>query len=116
MRQTARGHGSYVAFVGHRLSGLVLAVFLPFHFLVLGLALDDAKGLDRFLAFADLPTVKIAEWALVVLLSIHLFFGLRLLIVEFLPWRTDLDDRAGLIGWGLGGAIVVGLLFLIGAF
>lgn len=116
MKRSARGHSSYAAFVGHRLSGLALAVFLPFHFLVLGLALDDAKGLDRFLAFAELPWVKIAEWGLMVCLSVHLFFGIRLLAVEFLPWRTDMDDRAGLIGWGLGGAVMVGLLFLVGAF
>jgi fumarate reductase subunit D len=95
---------------------VALAVFLPFHFLALGLALDNGNGLDRFLAFAELPFVKVAEWGLVMFLSIHLFFGIRLLIVEFLPWRSALDDRADLVGWGVGGAVIVGLLFIAGAF
>ena len=34
---------SYIAFVLHRLSGLALALFLPFHFLVLGLWPSKAK-------------------------------------------------------------------------
>ena len=116
MRQSVRGHGGYAAFVGHRLSGLALAIFLPFHFLALGLALEDAGEFDRFLAFVDTPLVKIAEWGLVMFLALHLFFGIRLLLIEFLPWRSDADDRVNLIGWGLGGAVVVGLLFLVGAF
>ena len=52
-----RGVG-YRAFLAHRISGLALAVFLPLHFLTLGLALEGAEALDRFLAFADLPLVK----------------------------------------------------------
>lgn len=116
MIHSPRRHRSYFAFVGHRISGIALAVFLPLHFLALGLALEDAESLDSFLVFADMPLVKLAEWGLVVLLAVHLFFGTRLLVVELMPWRSDEDDRAGLIGWGAGGALVLGLVFLLGAF
>lgn len=108
-----RSHRSYLAFLGHRLSGIALALFLPLHFLVLGLALEGAATLDAFLAFAELPWVKAAEWGLVVLLALHFFFGLRVLALEFTPWASRLDPR---LGWVLPGgvaALFVGLVFLV---
>lgn len=109
MIRPSRNHPAYWAFLLQRLSGLALAVFLPFHFLALGLALEGAAALDRFLAFADLPWVKAAEWGLVVLLSLHLGFGLRLLVLELLPWH---GAREGWIGWGAVVALGAGGLFL----
>ena len=41
-----RGQPLYLAFILHRLSGLGLAIFLPFHLYVLGLALGDGARLD----------------------------------------------------------------------
>lgn len=115
MRPT-RNHRAWWAFLGHRLSGIALAVFLPIHFLALGLALEGAAPLDAMLAFAELPFVKATEWGLVVLLSVHLFFGLRLIALEFLAWPAGGGARAGLIGWGAGGALLVGIFFLFGSF
>lgn len=113
-RNAARNHRSYAAFIGHRLSGVALAVFLPVHFLALGLALEGRAALDGFLAYAENPLVKFGEWGLVILLGLHLFFGIRLLVVELLPWRGDEDDRAGMIGWGVALAVALGLVFLWG--
>ncbi len=109
-----RNHPGYWAFVGHRLSGVALALFLPVHFLMLGLALEGAAALDAMLVLTDQPLVKFAEWGLVILLSAHLFFGLRLLALEFLPWRSESDARTRWIFWGAGGAFVTGLIFLAG--
>ena len=106
----ASRHGTgYRAFLAHRVSGLALAVFLPLHFLTLGLALEGAAALDRFLAFADLPLVKAAEWGLVVLFAVHLVLGSRLLVLEIGPWR---GMRTAWIGWAAGIATVIGLAFL----
>jgi succinate dehydrogenase subunit D len=110
-RRGDRRHAGYAAFVIHRLSGVLLALFLPLHFLALGLALEGARALDEFLMFAQLPWVKFSEWGLVVLLSVHLAFGLRILALEFLPWR---GARKHWIGWGTGVALATGLLFVIG--
>ena len=107
--ESRRGTG-YRAFLVHRISGLALALFLPLHFLTLGLALQGAASLDRFLAFADLPLVKAAEWGLVVLLAVHLTLGARLLVLELGPWR---GLRTAWIGWAAGVAAVVGLAFLV---
>ena len=109
-----RNHAGYWAFVAHRLSGVALAIFLPFHFLMLGLALDGAAALDAGLAYTDLPLVKVAEWGLVVLLSVHLLFGVRLLVLELLPWPSGNDARTGLVWLGAGGALATGVIFFAG--
>ena len=109
----ARRHPGYAAFLAHRVSGVLLAIFLPAHFLVLGLALEDAAALDGFLRWTEAPLVKLAEWGLVLLLTAHLATGLRLLALELLPWR---GARHGWIGWGAGASLAVGLAFLWSAF
>jgi fumarate reductase subunit D len=83
-----RQHPLWLAFWLHRVSGVVLALFLPVHFYVLALALKGASELDGFLQFAEMPLVKVAEALLVLLLAVHLFGGLRLMALEFLPWST----------------------------
>ncbi len=109
-RRQDRHHAGYTAFVIHRLSGVLLALFLPLHFLALGLALEGAGALDEFLVFAQLPWVKASEWGLVVLLTVHLTFGLRVLALELLPWR---GLRKRWIGWGGGVALAAGLVFVV---
>ena len=106
---TSRRGAGYRAFLVHRISGLALVLFVPLHFLTLGLALEGAESLDRFLAFADLPLVKAAEWGLVVLLAAHLALGSRLLVLELGRWR---GLRAAWIGWAAGIAVAAGLAFL----
>jgi fumarate reductase subunit D len=110
MSLAARNHIGGWAALGHRLSGLALTLFLPAHFLVLGLALDGGGRLDGLLAWTDRPLVKVAEWGLVVLLTAHLAFGLRVLAIEFLPWRGQLKAAAGL---GAGAALLAGAAFLV---
>lgn len=88
MKAVARAHPLWLAYILHRLSGLALALFLPLHFWVLSLALNNAAQLDAFLAFSDLLLVKIAETGLVFLLAVHMFGGLRLIALEWLPWSA----------------------------
>jgi fumarate reductase subunit D len=102
----SRGHAAWWAFLVHRLSGLALAAFLPFHFWALGQALHGAAALDGFLAWAAQPLVKAAEWGLVVLLAAHLAGGLRVLALEFLPWR---DWQKSLLAAAAGVTVVVAL-------
>jgi len=81
-----REDGLWFFHIVHRFSGVALALFLPVHFYVLGKALEGAAGLDPFLKWTALPLVKVAEFGLVALLALHLFGGLRILALEFLPW------------------------------
>ncbi|WP_299211595.1 succinate dehydrogenase [uncultured Tateyamaria sp.] len=83
---TSRAHPLWLAYILHRLSGLGLALFLPFHFWILSLALTNPARLDGFLALTDIGAVKLAEVGLVFLLAVHMFGGLRLMAMEWLPW------------------------------
>jgi len=99
----------WTAALVHRLSGLALAVFLPVHFLVLGLALDGEARLDGFLHWSDQPLVKIAESGLVFLLMIHVLGGLRILVIENIGWR-DGQKQLATIAAGLSAAAAFILL------
>jgi fumarate reductase subunit D len=92
--------------LAHRLSGIALALFLPAHFYVLSRALE----LDAFLAWTEQPLVKLAEWGLVTLLALHLAGGLRVLALEFLPWR---DWAKGLAALAAGFTVAAGLAFAL---
>ena len=108
----ARNHPGYWAFVLHRVSGLVLALFLPVHLYVLSLAVDGGARLDGLLAWTDDPLVKLAEGGLVFLLAAHLAGGLRLLALEFLPWR---EGQKALVALAAGAALAVAILFGLSA-
>ena len=84
----------WIAALVHRLSGLALAIFLPVHFLTLGLAIHGEAPLDSFLRWSDQPLVKLAESGLVFLLLVHMLGGLRLLVIENLDWRDGQKQLA----------------------
>ena len=106
----ARNHASWWAFLVHRVSGLLLGLFLPLHFWALGRALDGAAALDGFLRYTDAPLFKFAEWGLVVLLSLHMMGGVRLLLIEFGPWS---GQRKNWIAGALGFGMAAGLAFAL---
>ena len=111
-----RNHKSYIAAIGHRLSGLALAIFLPFHFLLLGTALEGAEGLNAALTYTDSPLVKLAEWGLVMLLALHLLFGLRVLTLEFTNWANHAETLSNWVLPGIVTSLFVGAIFLIQIF
>jgi len=106
----ARHHPAWWAFLVHRVSGLALALFLPAHFLVMGLALGGEAPLDGFLRGREQPLVIAGEWVLVMLLAAHLTGGVRLLMLELLPWREWQKALAATAG---GLAVAAGFLFLL---
>ncbi len=106
----ARTHPAYWAFLVHRLSGLALAAFLPVHFWVLGQAIHGEAALDGFIRFTDRALFKFGEWGLVVLLALHLMGGVRLLLIEFLPWS---GLRKNWIAVALGFGAAAGLAFAL---
>jgi fumarate reductase subunit D len=106
----ARSHPAYWAFIVHRFSGVLLALFLPLHFWALGQALQGAAALDGFLRWTEQPLVKFAETGLVLLLAAHMAGGLRLLALEFLEWR---EWQKTLLAIAAGLSLVVALVFLL---
>jgi len=105
-----RNHPAWWAFIVHRISGIALALFLPVHFLALGTALIGEEAFDEVLRWTNQPLVIAGEYALIVLLALHLGGGLRLLALEFLPWR---EWQKALAALAAAFALICGLAFAL---
>jgi succinate dehydrogenase / fumarate reductase cytochrome b subunit len=81
--------GAYM-FVFHRLSGVVLTVYLFVHLFTLGSALQGPDGYDRMMALLNNPAVRGLELVLVWLVLYHTFNGVRLVLLQVVP---GLDQR-----------------------
>jgi len=77
---------------------------------VLGLAIKQAAKLDVFLAWTQQPLVKLAETGFVFLLAVHLLGGIRVLVIENLPWHPG---QKRLVTAAVGTAGVMAALFLL---
>ena len=106
----ARNHPAWWAFMVHRVTGIALALFLPAHFLALATAIEGEARLDEFLRWSEQPMVVAGEWILVVLLAAHLAGGLRVLALEFLPWREWQKSLAAAAAFI---ALAAGLVFAL---
>ena len=109
-----RHHPAYWAFIVHRVSGLLLALFLPLHFLVLARALNGEAALDAFLIWTAQPLVKVSEIAIVFLLAAHFAGGLRLLLIEFVVWHRE--SQRTLLAVAGGAAAFCALAFALNLF
>ena len=110
--RASRAHPGFVAALIHRLSGLALAIFLPLHFLVLGLALER-EAFAGLIGWTNQPLVKISEALMVSALAVHFAGGLRVLAVEFFGLtRMQSIWIACAFAFGAG----FGVLFLMRAF
>jgi fumarate reductase subunit D len=103
----------WIAALVHRLSGLALAIFLPFHFLALGLAISGEVQLESFLRWTDQPLVKLSEAILLGVMAVHMLGGLRLLALENLAWR---EGQARLALIAIAAAMIVAFVFLASVF
>lgn len=110
MMRPRRGHPLWYAYLLHRVSGVILALFLPVHLWVMSTALRAPDTLNTVLAFAEYPAVKAAEFGLVFLLALHAFGGLRLLAFEWAPWSGPQKTLAASAG---AAALFLSGLFLL---
>jgi fumarate reductase subunit D len=108
-----RSSGLWFAAMVHRLSGLALAIFLPLHFLALGLAINGEARFDNFLRWTDQPLVKVAEIGLVFLFTVHLLGGLRVLVIENFDWH---DGQKQLAAAAAAVSAIVAFAFLARVF
>lgn len=106
----SRSHPAWWAFLVHRVSGVLLTLFLPLHFLTLATALQGEAQFEATLRWIDQPIVKLGEVILVLLLAAHMTGGIRLLMLEFMPWR---DWQKSLLAVAAGVTLTVGLAFLL---
>lgn len=107
-----RDSALWIAAMVHRLSGLALAIFLPFHFLALGLVIGGEARFNNFLRWTDQPPVKLAEGGLVFLFTVHLLGGLRILVIENFDWRDGQKQLATLAA-AISVVVAVGFLAIV---
>jgi fumarate reductase subunit D len=108
-----RNNALWIAAMIHRLSGLALAIFLPLHFMALGLAIDGEAKLESFLRWTEQPWVKFSESGLVFLLTVHLLGGLRVMVIENLDWH---DGQKQLATLAAAVSAIVAFIFLARVF
>jgi succinate dehydrogenase subunit D len=108
-----RGSPLWIAAMVHRISGLALALFLPLHFLALGLAIEGEARLQTFLRWSDQPVVKAAEIGLMFLFTVHLLGGLRILVIENFSWH---DGQKQLVTLAAALSAIVAFAFLVRVF
>ena len=108
-----RDSALWIAAMVHRISGLALAIFLPLHFLALGLAIEGEARLESFLRWSDQPVVKVTEIGLVFLFTVHLLGGLRILLIENFDWR---DDQKQLATLAAALSAIIAFAFLVRVF
>ena len=109
MRASHQQRGFLAAMI-HRLSGIVLAIFLPLHFLALATALNGAPALDSFLALTRQPLIAALEFGIVVALALHITLGLRVLAIEFFDFR---EQTLVPLAVCTAAVFAVGLLFIL---
>jgi fumarate reductase subunit D len=112
MKGTPHTQWGFIAAVLHRLSGIALAIFVPFHFIALATVLNGADALDSFLSLTRNPIVQLTEMGLVAALALHMALGLRLLAIEFLGMR---ESGGTVVSVCIGAGIACGIAFLLNA-
>jgi len=111
MKAPARAHPLWLAFMLHMLSGLALALFYR---RISGYYRWHSRSRSGWIIFAVCrkSNRKIAEFGLVLLLSVHIFGGLRLLALEFMPWS---HSQKTLAAGAVGLSLFISTIFLLQA-
>lgn len=93
----------------HRVTGVVLALGLPFLFYALHLSLDSVQSYERLVQIAGTGVFKMALVLFVWALSHHLLAGVRHLLMDIGIGSHLADARRN--AWGVNiGAVVLALL------
>jgi len=71
------------AFTLNRLTALALTFYLIVHLVVLNKLTQGARSYDEFVAFAQVPLIKVGEILLIAAVVLHGLNGLRLTLLAF---------------------------------
>jgi succinate dehydrogenase hydrophobic anchor subunit len=97
----------------HRLSGVLLVMFVWFHIYTLSFLLPAGAYADKMKLY-DLPVLAFIEWALAIPVIFHALNGGRLILYESFRFRGD----DGLLKWVAGLSIlyagILAVLMLMG--
>lgn len=99
-----RGREGMWSWVGHRVTGVVIFLFLLVHVLDTALVRVDASAYDAVIATYKNPLMALGETGLVAAILFHAFNGLRLILVDF--WKQGTKYQRQLL-WGVLGVWAV---------
>ena len=78
------GPGSY-AWLFHRITGIVLALYLILHLFVLGTVLQGGDSFNQIMTTLENPVAKVFETLLIWVAVFHTTNGLRLVVLDLAP-------------------------------
>jgi succinate dehydrogenase hydrophobic membrane anchor protein len=87
----------------HRLSGILLVVFLAFHVFTLSALTTPADYTEKMKLYR-FPLLVVFEWALALPVVFHALNGARLILYESFRWRND----SALLNWAAGLTLLYG--------
>ncbi len=76
-------HSGSVAWVGHRVSGVILVIYLALHLWGLGSAAGGKAAFDNRMQTFSGPVFELLEALVVLIAAFHMFNGLRVIAVDF---------------------------------
>ena len=71
-----------IASINHRISGLILFLFIPFSIYFLQLSLTSSEGFSEVLNYLSFPMIKLGLILLTWSFVHHLFAGFRFLLID----------------------------------
>lgn len=93
-----RGREGMWSWVGHRITGVVIFLFLLVHVLDTSLVRVSPGAYDAVMATYKNPLMALGETALVAAIVFHAFNGLRLILVDF--WKQGTKYHRQML-WGV---------------
>ncbi|MET0978870.1 MAG: succinate dehydrogenase, cytochrome b556 subunit [Paeniglutamicibacter terrestris] len=102
-----RGHEGMWSWVGHRVTGVVIFLFLLVHVLDTSLVRVSPGAYDAIMGTYKNPLMALGETALVAAIVFHAFNGLRLILVDF--WKSGTKYHRQML-WGVLALWVITML------
>ena len=105
-------HPGQQAFGIHRLTGIILALYLPIHIILHSIALIAGQEVyDRMARVIENPLGLLLEYLIVSAVIVHMLNGIRIMLIDFFPLARNHRK----LFWGAAGisAIFLGISLLV---
>jgi len=93
-----RGHEGMWSWVGHRVTGVAIFLYLLVHVLDTAMVRVDANAYNAIISTYQTPWMAFGEVGLVAAILFHAFNGVRLILVDF--WKQGTKYQRQML-WGV---------------